>query len=155
MENHYQEDMHYLRVRRRRYSGCGDRKVFFAWVRHMAYYFSQRDYDRYEQCQVAIECFTDYAEAWLYNLEDDLQRQRLRPIETWGTLVFYMTQYYAPGIDARAYARTVCSQSKPLLVVNTEHSQALSSQPVVTPQKDKLVNEIGRASCRERVYVLV
>src|ERR1044071_1240236 len=98
MANHYPDGQHAIRVHRRRYSGCGDHKVFYAWVRHMAYYFSQRDYDKYEQCQVAIECFTEYAEAWLYSLEDHLRRQRLHPIEQWGGLVFYMAEHYSHAI---------------------------------------------------------
>jgi len=110
--------------------------VFFAWVRQMAYYFSQRDYDKYQQCKLAIECFTDYAEAWFYCLEDDLRRQRLRPVETWERLIFYMAQQYAPEIDAWAYAIRTRSRSKPHLVVNTECYQAQYSPPILRPQQD-------------------
>jgi len=99
-------------VHPRHFSGRADPKEFFEWVSHMGCYFSQRHYDRYRQFQLAIECFSDYAEAWLYNLKDALRRQHLQPVETWGTLVFYMVQQYAPEVDARSYAMKVRSLSK-------------------------------------------
>lgn len=88
-------------LRRRHFVGHDGPNAFIVWTHHMAHYFSQRDYDKYEQCAVAITCFTDYALDWWTELEDERWYHRRPRVKTWGLLVYLMMRHFTPDADAQ------------------------------------------------------
>jgi len=113
---------------RQHFAGYDDE--FLDWSWHMAYYFSQRDYDKDKQFNVAISCFTGYARTWWNQFEDDRWYRRRPPVKTWVQLVFVMTRHFAPEIDARSYTKTIQHRSGPRPLVPTESYTVRSSRPL-------------------------
>jgi len=114
--------------RRQRFAGYDD--DFLDWSWHMAYYFSQRDYDKDKQFNIAISCFIGYARNWWNQFEDDRWYRHRSSVKTWAQLVFVMTRHFAPDIDARGYTKTIQHRSGPRPLVPTESDVVSSSCPL-------------------------
>ena len=75
--------------RRQRFAGYDD--DFLDWSWHMAYYFSQRDYDKDKQFNIAISCFIGYARNWWNQFEDDRWYRHRSSVKTWVQLLLIST----------------------------------------------------------------
>ena len=99
-------------LRRRRFAG-GYEDEFLAWSRHMAYYFRQRNYDEVGQCNVAINCLTDYALDWWFREEEYRRYRGWLPVITWEQLIYVMAQHFAPSVEPEAYAARSYQRARP------------------------------------------
>ena len=113
-------------LRRRRFAGYD--VEFLEWSRHMSYYFSQRDYNEVKQCNVAINCLTEYALDWWFREEEYRRYQGWQPIITWEQLVYVMAKHFAPSVEPEAYAARSYRRTRPRLESVPMHTPVRSSK---------------------------
>ena len=88
-------------------------EFFFDWCSDMAYFFSLRNYDEMEQCNIAIQYLNGYALKWWDHHDLSRWERGLPHVITWEQLVCVLTRHFARGYDVVDYAAHICHYSRP------------------------------------------